>query len=117
LVAFSGMLAMVFTFAHPYSGWELLLHASLLFSGGIWYLALSILLAHILPLKHTEVVLAECMELMAKYMRIRAELALGSDNEEEQTKRLLELHEQINTNHETSRAILFTNTTQSGSSN
>src|SRR5690606_18877950 len=45
------------------------------------------------------------------------ELALGSDNEEEQTKRLLELHEQINTNHETLREILITNRTQSGSSN
>ena len=117
LVAFSGMLALVLSFAHPYSGFELLLHAGLVFTGGIWYLGLSILLALILPLKHTEVLLAECMELMAKYMRIRAELALGSDNEEEQTKRLLELHEQINTNHETLREILITNRARSGSSN
>lgn len=117
LVAFSGMLAMVLTFAHPLSGLDLLIHAAFIFTGGIWYLALSIVLAHILPLKHTEVLLAESMKLMAKYMRIRAELALGNDNQEEQTKRLLELHELINANHETLREILLTARAESGSSN
>ena len=117
LVAFSGMLALVLSFAHPQSGTELFFHAGFIFTGGIWYLTLSILLALILPLKHTEILLAECMTLMAKYMHIRAELALGSENEEEQTKRLLELHELINANHETLREILITNRTRSGPSN
>lgn len=117
LVAFSGMLAMVLTFVHPHSGLDLLLHAGFVFTGGIWYLALSIALAHILPLKHTEVLLAESMQLMAKYMRIRANLALSNENEAEETKRLLELHELINTNHETLREILITERAKSGSSN
>ncbi|AEV31822.1 putative membrane protein [Owenweeksia hongkongensis DSM 17368] len=117
LVAFSGMLAMVLTFVHPHSGFDLLLHAGFIFTGGIWYLSLSVLLAHILPLKHTEVLLATSMELIAKYMRIRAELALGNDNPEKQTKRLLELHELINTNLETLREILLTARAESGSSN
>lgn len=117
LVAFSGMLAMVLTFVHPHSGLDLLLHAVFVFTGGIWYLALSIALAHILPLKHTEVLLAESMQLMAKYMRIRANLALSNENEAEETKRLLELHELINTNHETLREILITERAKSGSSN
>lgn len=117
LVAFSGMLAMVLTFVHPHSGLDLLLHAGFVFTGGIWYLALSIALAHILPLKHTEVLLAESMQLMAKYMRIRANLALSNENEAEETKRLLELHELINTNHETLREILITERAESGSSN
>lgn len=117
LVAFSGMLALVLTFVHPLEGLELMLHAAFVFAGGIWYLALSIALAHILPLKHTELVLAETMQLMAKYMRVRGDLALDSSDEENHTKRLLELHELINTNHETLREILITSRTQSGSSN
>ena len=115
LVSLSGLLAIVLSFAHTKTGIDIFIHAGLIGVGGLWYLVFSHFSHLMIYRRHTEQLMAECMELTAKYLKTRGELALEGD--EELQKQLLELQTDINAKHETLREILLTSRRKSGHSN
>ncbi|MEX2592292.1 MAG: FUSC family membrane protein [Anditalea sp.] len=117
LVSFSGLLAIILSFAHPQTGSDVFVHAGLIGLGGLWYMLfshLSHLLAH---RSQTLQLMAECMEITAVYLKTRGELALEKGDKKELQKKLFELQTEINAKHETLREILLSSRRNSGQSN
>ncbi len=117
LIAFSGLLALVLSFAHIPEQLEIYEHSFFIGVGGLWYLLLATIVHRINPTGHTEEVLAETVETTARYIELRADL-LTKDGERKKTKKkLLDLQIQLNEMYEKLRGILITSRRSFGSSN
>ncbi|PTX43167.1 putative membrane protein (TIGR01666 family) [Christiangramia gaetbulicola] len=116
LVTFSGLLAVVLSFANISSGIEIWQKSLLIGIGGIWYLLVSISWYLIKPERATEQLIAETMELTAGYLRLRVELFKPDSNEKEIQKKLFQSQSELNEHHESLREILISSRQSSGSS-
>lgn len=118
LISFSGLFALVLSFANISNVLEAYERAFFIGLGGLWYLALTLLWHKMNPKVQTEQFLSESLELTGEYLETRAKL-IGFTNEDRKIlqTRLLELQSDINTNHETLRDILISSRKSSGSSN
>ncbi|MCM4157363.1 FUSC family protein [Gramella sp. AN32] len=116
LVTFSGLMAVVLSFANISSTVEIWQKGLLIFSGGLWYLSLSSLWNFFFPKQATEQLLAETMELTADYLRIRAKLMRKKDQPEALQKEIFQLQNQLNEHHELLRELLLTSRSTSGNS-
>lgn len=67
------VLIMILTMDKPIASSEILLHASLIFSGGIFYLTISLLLHAIRPYRNAQRILGDCIREIANYLSIRAD--------------------------------------------
>ncbi|WP_257710616.1 FUSC family membrane protein [Gramella sp. MT6] len=116
LVTFSGLLAVVLSFANISSGIEIWQKSLLVGAGGIWYLLVSISWYLIKPERATEQLIAETMELTADYLRLRVELFKPDSDEKEIQKKLFQSQSELNEHHESLREILISSRQSSGSS-
>ena len=116
LVSFSGLLAVILAFAHPAAGHELFVHLGLLLAGGLWYLGVTLLAHTLVYRRQSQQILAECMTLTARYLRIRGRLVTHSAQQAQLQKELLQLQTDINEKHEKLREIFAEERTHSGAS-
>ncbi len=116
LVSFSGLSAIVLSFAHPLSGMAILHHAGLIAAGGLWYMGLSFIFNTFVHRRTTELLLADTIELTADYLKVRGEMALAK-NKEDLQKKMFSLQSDINEKLETLREILMSDRRKSGHSN
>lgn len=116
LVTFSGLLAVVLSFANINSEIELWHKGLLIAAGGLWYMCLSMLWYFINPHRPIEQVLAETMELTASYLKIRSNILAGNKDIELYEKQLFQLQTELNTHHESAREILISARKTSGNS-
>ncbi len=116
LVSFSGLLAIILTFAHPASGRELVVHSGLIFIGGVWYLGVTMLAHSLVYQRHSQLILAECMSLTAHYLRIRGKLLQHAEHAPRLHEELFQLQTDINEKHEKLREIFSTERRRSGTS-
>ncbi|WP_232228831.1 FUSC family protein [Salegentibacter sp. T436] len=117
LVAFAGLFAIVLSFANISTEilpWE---RGLLIVGGGLWYLVLSNIWNFLNPKHHTEQLLAECLELTAKYLKTRAHLLTETAKREKLQKELFILQTDLNEKHESLRNILINARRASGNSN
>ena len=117
LISFSGLFALVLSFADISNVLEFYERAFFIGLGGLWYLLLRFLWHKINPKAETEQFLSQSLELTSNYLEIRGKLWDSNSNREELQKRILELQTDLNVNHETLREILITSRKSSGSSN
>lgn len=117
LISFVGLLAIVLSFIHDYTQVSLLLHASLIALGGLWYLSLTYLKSILFPKIQVDQLFVKTLEKTVGYLRIRAELLGNSDNRPALQHKLFELQIEINEHHETLREIILASRSKSGSSN
>ncbi len=117
LVAFSGLFAIVLSFANISSVLEIWERALLVSLGGFWYLGLSVLLHFINPKRPTEELLSETMELTARYLQIRAKLLSEKSRRKTLKKELFQLQGDLNDKHETLRDTLIRSRVSFGNSN
>ena len=117
MASFSALLALSLAFAHIQTGWAILNYTALLFAGGIFYLLISLLFHYIRPHRYTELQLAQCIELTAKYLKLRGDLWKLKSDRTEITKKLLNLQVELNVIHENIREVLVRNRANTGSSN
>lgn len=117
LISFSGLFALVLSFANISNALEFYERALLIGLGGIWYLLLTVIWHKINPKAETEQFLSQGLDLTSKYLEIRAKLWDSNSNREELQKHILELQADLNVNHETLREILISSRKSSGSSN
>lgn len=117
LISFVGLLAIVLSFVHDYSKESLLLHASLIALGGLWYLSLTYLKSLLFPKIQVDQLFVKTLEKTVEYLRIRAEL-FGSTNDRSVLQhKLFKLQIEINELHETLREIILTSRGKSRFSN
>lgn len=117
LVSFSGLLAIVLSFAHPNSGPDLFIHAGLIGLGGAWYALVSHLFHLFTNKSQTLILMSECMDLTSQYLDTLARFTLERERKDELQNKLLELQSEINDRHELLREILLSARTTSGISN
>ncbi|MDG3580919.1 FUSC family protein [Galbibacter pacificus] len=113
LIAFSGLLAISLSFAHPLSGMDIWYNALYIIGGGMWYLVLSQLVGKLRTQQYSDQLLTECMELTSSYLKTRV-ASIAAKNRENALNKQLALQNEINEKHETLRAILLHQRQRSG---
>lgn len=116
LVTFSGLLAVVLSFANISSEIEIWQKAILIGAGGLWYLLVSAIWHFTRPQRATEQLLAETMELTAAYLRLRISLLHQNSRQEELQKEMFSRQTELNDHHESLREILINSRKLSGNS-
>lgn len=116
LISFSGLLALVLSFAHNSEELEIYQYALLTGAGGLWYLLLAKVWHRINPRAETEEFLAETYKLTAKFLETRGNLVGPQDNRAELQSKLYRLQSALTKKHETLREILILSRRKSGQS-
>jgi uncharacterized membrane protein (TIGR01666 family) len=117
MVSFSGLLAVALATGHLRTGWDILTGAGLVFCGGLIYTAISLIFNYLSPHRYTELQIAECLRLTAKYMKLRGDLWNSGADRTKIVEKQLFLQVEINTTHESLREILIRNHSTAGTSN
>ncbi|SNR77512.1 FUSC family protein [Lutibacter flavus] len=117
LIAFSGLLAIVLSFANDYNEIPLLTHAFLIALGGLWYISLSILTLLLFPKFQTDDLFIDTIEKTAEFLRLRGDLLVCKTNRDKLSIRMFELQTEINESHESIRGIILSKRLKSGFSN
>ncbi len=113
LISFSGLLALVLSFAHPQTGSLLYFNLLYIFLGGFWYIILSSILRSYRTEKYSKELINSCMHHTAEYLKVRVSLYKTKDRNEV-FKKLLTLQDTITTEHEDIRNAVMTQRQQSG---
>lgn len=107
IVSFSALMTVSLSFAHLNTGLEMVKYAALLLSGGLLYLVISLIFYYIRPNKYVELEIIECIQLTAKYLKLRGDLwKIGADKTSIIEKQL-SLQVEINTIHHNIRSVLI----------
>ncbi len=115
LISFSGLLAIVLSFANKQIGSEIFIHGLLIGVGGLWSLLLSVISHSFIQKRQIENGLSDCLNLTASYIRLRGKLSI-EDNTALKSE-MYDLQVQINTIHESLRELLLNERKHSGLSN
>lgn len=114
LISFSGLLALVLSFAHISETLEMYEYAFLIGLGGLWYLLLVVIWYFINPKAHTEEILAETFLLTAAFLETRGKLVGPQPNRDELQTKLLDLQAELVERHAILREILIQSRKKSG---
>lgn len=117
LISFSGLLAIVLSFANDYNEISVFTHAILVGAGGLWYLYLSMFRSFLFPKAQTDFLFNEATEKTAEFLKIRSELLLCCTDRNELYKKLFHLQTEITELHEVLRTIILQNRKESEFSN
>ena len=116
LISFSGLLALVLSFAHESQELEIYEYALLIGAGGLWYLLLAVLWYRINPKAQTEELFWETYRLTAEFLETRAKLVGPKMDRLELQSKLYEIQSKLIEHHETLREILLLSRKSSGRS-
>lgn len=116
LISFSGLLALVLSFAHESKELEIYEYALLIGAGGLWYLLLAVLWYRINPKAQTEELFWETYRLTAEFLETRAKLVGPKMDRLELQSKLYEIQSKLIEHHETLREILLLSRKSSGRS-
>jgi len=117
LISFSGLLALVLSFAHVSQELRIYEYAFLVGVGGLWYLLLAVLWYRINPKAQTEELFGETFVLTAEFLETRGNLVGPQANRKELQSKLYEIQSKLIEHHETLREILLLSRRSSGRSN
>lgn len=116
LIGFSGLLALVLSFAHTPDELEIFEYSLLVGLGGLWYLALSMFWYSINPKGQTEEILYETIGRTGKLLEIRGKLIDRNNNRKKLQASLFVLQSELTEQHEMLREILIRSRKNSGRS-
>jgi uncharacterized membrane protein (TIGR01666 family) len=117
MVSFSGLLALALGTGHVHTGWEILSYCGLVLLGGLIYTFISVTFNYLSPHRYTELQIAECLRLTAKYMKLRGDLWNADADRASIVEKQLNLQVDINTTHENLREMLMRSRSSVGTSN
>ncbi|RTE53342.1 hypothetical protein EHW67_09945 [Arenibacter aquaticus] len=116
LISFSGLLALVLSFAHDSTELEIYQYALFIGAGGLWYLSLAMLWYRINPKAQTEELLSETYTLTAEFLETRGKLVGPQIDRTQLQSKLYELQSELIEHHEKLREILILSRKSSGRS-
>lgn len=108
-VSFSCLLSICLAFAQLNTGLKMFQFSGLIFIGGIFYLIISLIFYYINPYRFIELQLANNINLIAKYLKLRADLWKIDADKGVITEKQLALQVEINIQHENIRKVLIGN--------
>jgi len=114
LIGFSGLWALVLSFAHTPNNLEIVEYSLLVGLGGLWYLVLSLLWYKINPKGQTEEILYETIGLTGKLLEKRGRLIDRNSNRKKLHEDLFVLQSELTEQHDTLREILILSRKNSG---
>lgn len=117
LISFSGLLALVLSFAHQPGGLLSYEYALLIGLGGLWYLLLVTIWYRINPKAQTEEMLSQTFMLTAQFLETRGKLVGPQPDRQQLSSKLYELQSVLIQNHQTLREVLLQSRKHSGKSN
>ncbi len=117
LISFSGLLALVLSFAHTSESLEIYQYALFIGVGGLWYLIMSTIWFYLNPKAQTEETLIEIIFITANFLDIRRQLIGEQPNRVDLQKQLMTLQIELIEHHEKLREILISYRKSSGKSN
>ncbi|MNK22237.1 Inner membrane protein YccS [compost metagenome] len=117
MVSFSGLLTIALATGHIHEGWDILIYAGYVLSGGLMYTAISVCFNYLSPHRYTELQIVDCMKLTAKYMKLRGNLWDIDADRAAIVEKQLHLQVEINLTHENIREVLMRNRTNAENSN
>ncbi|WP_237332507.1 FUSC family protein [Zobellia amurskyensis] len=116
LISFSGLLALVLSFAHELQELEVYQYALFVGLGGLWYLFLAVLRHRINPTGEIEETFQETYLLTSKFLHIRGQLIEPGLDRKKLLSELHKLQEQLMEKHEKLRETLILYRRSSGRS-
>ncbi|HEX8562888.1 MAG TPA: FUSC family membrane protein [Flavobacterium sp.] len=116
MISFSGLLSVCLSVGQLHPGVDVLAHAGLILCGGLFYLLISLVFHFISPHRYTELQIAECMRLTAKYLKLRGDLWNSDANRQKIIEKQLHLQVELNAIHENIREMLIRNRPTTGNS-
>lgn len=117
LISFSGLLALVLSFAHTPTNLAPYQYSLLIGFGGLWYLFLVIVAYKFNPKAQANESLSETFLLTARFLKTRSKLIGGNPDRESLQTKLFALQTELIENHEKLRDILINTRKSSGYSN
>jgi len=117
MISFSGLLALVLSFAYNPETLEVYESALWIGAGGLWYLILSTLWFYLNPKAYTEETLNNIFLLTADFLNIRKQLIGEQPNRDVLQRQLIDLKIELIELHDTFREILISYRKNSGKSN
>lgn len=106
-VGVSALLIMVLNIDRHHQGWDVIINALYIFSGGIWYMLLSLALYSFRPYKLAQQALGDCIIATADYMRVRASFYEKKVDYDKTYKRMLEQQVVVHEKQNLVRELLF----------
>jgi len=116
LISFSGLLALVLSFAHTSEELKIYEYALWIGAGGLWYLALSLLWYSLNPKAQTEELLAQTFRLTADFLKTRGDLIGPNSDRNTLVTQLLKLQTELTEHHASLRELLLQSRKNSGRS-
>jgi len=116
LVSFSGLLALVLSFAHDAEEIAIYQFALFIGLGGVWYLLLAKIWYHIHPTEETEELFSETYVLTAEFLETRRKLVDPYNDREDLMSKNMKLQSELTTKHESLRRILISKRSTRGHS-
>lgn len=117
LISFSGLLALILSFALDPGDLEIYQYALLIGAGGLWYLLVAKIWHRVNAKAETEEFLTETYALTADLLEIRGKLVGQQVDREKLQSKLLNLQSALTENHETLRELLILSRKPSGWTN
>ncbi|MCX7549954.1 FUSC family protein [Xanthomarina sp. F2636L] len=114
LISFSGLLALVLSFAHTSQELEIYQYAFLIGVGGLWYLLLVVVWHYINPKAQTEEILSDTFILTAEFLETRGKLVGPQPNRDSLQAKLLGLQAELVEHHASLREILIESRKKTG---
>ncbi|MCP9768589.1 hypothetical protein EGI22_11750 [Lacihabitans sp. LS3-19] len=113
MIGFAGLFAIVMGFMlkkSPLAWYEI---ASLVAFGGLFYILVSSISHFLFQKRHTQLLLADCVELTAKYLKLSDAIKWHKNGETADSQfQLLKVQSAINDNHELLRSLLLSEKTK-----
>lgn len=116
MISFSGLLAVCLSTGQLNPGENIAVHSAYILAGGLFYLFISLIFHFVRPHRYTELQIAECIRLTAKYLKLRGDLWNVDANRQKIIEKQLHLQVELNTIHENIREVLIRNRPDSGNS-
>ena len=103
----AAILVMILSLDRPLANEQIVVHAGYLLLGGLFYLAISLLLYKMRPYRHAQRVLGDCIREVADYLSIRADFYNTQTDLETTYKRMVAQHVVVNEKQDLVREVFF----------
>lgn len=106
-IGLNSLLVMVLNIDYHQHGWSVLYNALFIATGGLWYMALSLLLYSFRPYKLVQQALGDCMQATADYLRIKASFYSPQVDYDKSYRQLLESQVAIQEKQDLLRELIY----------
>jgi uncharacterized membrane protein (TIGR01666 family) len=106
-IGLAAMFVMVLNIRSNPHGWQAVINACYVLSGGLWYTLLSLLLYSFRPFKLAQQALGDCLQATAAYMHIKASFYAKQDNYQKNYQLLLDQQVTVHEKQDLVRELLF----------